>query len=284
MRQIFFILLAVLMSVSASAQVGINTETPAESAALDVTSTDKGFLPPRMTTAQRDAISNAVEGLVIYNSDKDCIELFVGYWRNMCAFAGSNDVMNPATGLVWMDRNLGATQVATSSTDANSYGNLYQWGRGTEGHEIRISETTSTNATTHVPNAGNPWDALFITEGSPPFDWLTPQDTTLWHGANGTNNPCPSGYRLPTDAEWNAELLSWKNDNSAGAFDSPLKLPMAGYRFYSDGSLINVGDYGFYWSSTVSSTVSLGLGFNGTSAGMEIVERAYGGSVRCLKD
>jgi hypothetical protein len=38
------------------------------------------------------------------------------------------DVTNPATGKIWMDRNLGATQVATSSTDANSFGDLYQWG------------------------------------------------------------------------------------------------------------------------------------------------------------
>jgi len=36
------------------------------------------------------------------------------------------------TGRVWMDRNLGASQVATSSTDPLSLGDLYQWGRGTD--------------------------------------------------------------------------------------------------------------------------------------------------------
>ena len=49
-----------------------------------------------------------------------------------------------ANGRVWMDRNLGASQVATSSTDTNSYGDLYQWGRGADGHQLRISNTTST--------------------------------------------------------------------------------------------------------------------------------------------
>jgi hypothetical protein len=44
------------------------------------------------------------------------------------------DVTNPTTGKIWMDRNLGASQVATSSTHANSYGDLYQWGRRADGH------------------------------------------------------------------------------------------------------------------------------------------------------
>ena len=57
-----------LVTVSAQAQVGIGT-TPAASAQLDVSSTTKGFLPPRMTGAQRDAIANPANGLVIYCID-----------------------------------------------------------------------------------------------------------------------------------------------------------------------------------------------------------------------
>ena len=45
------------------------------------------------------------------------------------------NVTNPTTGRVWMDRNLGATQVATSSTDEAGYGDLYQWGRRKDGHQ-----------------------------------------------------------------------------------------------------------------------------------------------------
>ena len=47
--------------------VGINTTTPA--AALDVTSTTSGFLPPRMTTTQMNAISSPVDGLMVYVTD-----------------------------------------------------------------------------------------------------------------------------------------------------------------------------------------------------------------------
>lgn len=196
---------------------------------------------------------------------------------------GPNDVLNPITGKVWMDRNLGASQVATSSTDTAAYGDLYQWGRAADGHEIRNSSTTNTNATTAIPNGGNSWDGLFIAEDSSPFDWLTPQDSTLWQGVNGTNNPCPSGYRLPTEAEWDAERLSWSSNDAAGAFASPLKLPLAGHRNRSNGSLFNVGTSAYYWSSTVFST-NARLQFFGSSAFMFTLNRAYGFSVRCIKD
>jgi uncharacterized protein (TIGR02145 family) len=193
------------------------------------------------------------------------------------------DVTSP-TGEIWMDRNLGASQAATSSNDAAAYGDLYQWGRAADGHESRTSSTTSTNATTAVPNGGNSWDGRFITEGSPPNDWLTSQDNNLWQGISGTNNPCPSGYRLPTEAEWDAERESWGSNNSAGAFASPLKLPVAGGRDYSFGWLYDVGSYGDYWSSTVSGAFARYLYFGSSGAYLFSGGRADGFSVRCLKD
>jgi hypothetical protein len=51
------------------AQVGIGTNTPAPSAQLDVTSTERGFLPPRMTTAQRDLIASPATGLLVFQTD-----------------------------------------------------------------------------------------------------------------------------------------------------------------------------------------------------------------------
>src|SRR5574344_1840945 len=160
-----------------------------------------------------------------------------------------SNVTNPTTGEIWMDRNLGASQVATSSTDAAAYGDLYQWGRAADGHESRTSGTTSILATSDTPGHGN-----FITNGSSPYDWRNPQNDNLWQGVSGTNNPCPSGYRLPTEAEWEAERTSWSSSNAAGAFASPLKLPVAGSRLYSSGTLGDVGSYGYYWSSSVDGT------------------------------
>lgn len=61
-----------------SGSVGIGTSTPAASAALDVTSSAKGFLPPRLTAAQRDAIASPAAGLLIYNTTDNTYNFFTG--------------------------------------------------------------------------------------------------------------------------------------------------------------------------------------------------------------
>ena len=189
------------------------------------------------------------------------------------------DVTNPTTGKTWMDRNLGASQVATSSVDTNSYGDLYQWGRRSDGHQCRTSPTTTTLSSVDQPAHGD-----FILTSNTPHDWRSPQNDNLWQGVNGVNNPCPSGYRLPTETEFNAELLSWSANSSAGAFASALKLPVAGYRDYSNGSLNVVGSYGDYWNSTVDGAYARYLYFLSGDASMNYTFRALGFSVRCLKD
>lgn len=280
------------MRISYNGNVGIGTSTPDESAVLEVASNSQGFLPPRMTEAHREAITNPAAGLIVYCtncSDYGEAQIYNGtMWTNMIggavAIAGIQNITNPITGKIWMDRNLGATQVAISSDDAASYGDMYQWGRGTDGHQIRSSGTTTTNGNSAVPNGGNPWDGLFITQANSPNDWLTPQDNTLWQGVNGTNNPCPSGYRLPTVSEWLAEIQSWTSPDAAGALSSPLKLPMAGYRNSQDGLMNDDGTSAYYWSSSVNGFGAQVLFFQNSSFTMTSFTRAFGLPVRCIKN
>tara|TARA_R110002124_G_scaffold131910_2_gene294420 strand:- start:54785 stop:55534 length:750 start_codon:yes stop_codon:yes gene_type:complete len=65
------LLTSALFIQNSFAQVGIGTPNPDASSVLDVTSTTKGVLMARMTTAQRDAIVMPANGLVIYNTDSD---------------------------------------------------------------------------------------------------------------------------------------------------------------------------------------------------------------------
>ncbi|MBL8028774.1 MAG: hypothetical protein JNL74_20280, partial [Fibrobacteres bacterium] len=69
---------SLLMIIKAGGSVGIGTTSPDASALLQVDSTTKGFLPPRMTTGQRDAISNPIEGLVIYNTSTHKLQFHNG--------------------------------------------------------------------------------------------------------------------------------------------------------------------------------------------------------------
>lgn len=189
-----------------------------------------------------------------------------------------------------MDRNLGATQAATRSTDSESYGDLYPLGRGSDGHQLRNSSTTTTLSSTDVPGHED-----FFLNTNFPDDWRSPKNDppaglvdSSYYMSNFVYNPCPNGYRLPTKVEWEAEVSSWISKNPSGAFASPLKLPMAGYRNKDDGSFNDVGTGGFYWSSTVTSMVSggwaNGLLFWYDSALSNDFKRANGLSLRCIKN
>jgi hypothetical protein len=76
------------------AQVGIGTNTPAASAQLDVSSTERGFLPPRMTSAQRDLIATPATGLLIFQTDNTPGYYFYNgsAWVSLSGAASSNGV------------------------------------------------------------------------------------------------------------------------------------------------------------------------------------------------
>jgi hypothetical protein len=193
------------------------------------------------------------------------------------------DVINPITGKTWMDRNLGASQVATSSTDALAYGDLYQWGRRADGHQCRNSTTITTLSSSNQPPNGN-----FILSPNTPIDWITPQNDNLWQGVSGINNPCPSGYRLPTVSELLDERNSWatNTDNPTAAFNSPLKLTMAGSRNYDGIIYVSAVRYS---SSNISTTTfgrvrSLQIADVGAIGIINTTTRAQGNSVRCIKN
>jgi len=71
------------------AQVGVGTNSPATSAQLDITSTTKGFLPPRMTNAQRAKIQNPAAGLLIYCTNCGTVDS-VGEWQGFNGKAWTN--------------------------------------------------------------------------------------------------------------------------------------------------------------------------------------------------
>ncbi|MFB3390063.1 hypothetical protein [Flavobacterium sp. LAR06] len=74
-----------LLYYASYSQVGIGTTSPHASAILDITSINKGLLPPRMTTAQRNAIVWPTAGLLVYNTTTNCDEFYAGAgWISMC--------------------------------------------------------------------------------------------------------------------------------------------------------------------------------------------------------
>ncbi len=209
----------------------------------------------------------------------------------------------PVTGedsKVWLNNNLGANyaninhssfnpiQQATSTSDYNAYGSLYQWGRLSDGHELitwsgmsfgtPVSDTTSTLSSTDTPP-----NTKFIVAPYHPQDWRTPENPNLWQGISGINNPCPKGFRLPTEAEW----LSYRNaagiSNSTIAAAKELKLSIPGRRRYNNGLVEFTNGWGYYWASTAAGSGTR-IFYIGYDSGTRQYYRAYGLSVRCIKD
>ena len=307
MKKLLLFAALIAVSFTSFAQVGIGTTNPDGSAVLDISSTTQGFLPPRMTNAQLSAIASPVAGLMVYctncNANGEMLIYNRTSWVNMVgdvvAYVTFNfngltyQEVTSGTGKTWMDRNLGATQVATSSTDDASYGDIYQWGKA---QAFTSAYNTANNIAGPVDDTAAAGTSFITNLG----DWLstvTTDQTTnnaRWNGSTkGAHDPCPSGYRVPTETELTAERNNggtgfWGTgsvqSNAAGAFASVLKLPVAGYRDRSTGALTNVGSNGKYWSSTVSGANARRLSFNSSNANMNASNRANGFSVRCIKE
>ncbi len=300
LSRFFFLVISLLFVVNFTiAQVGIGTENPHPSAALDLTSTTQGFLPPRVTQEEIYFFirSSPAEGLLVYCTD--CVPKGVYTFSNSSfkyIFSGkpTETIAQPVvseSGLIWMDRNLGATRIAESPNDQRSWGYMYQWGRGNDGHEIAYwifteevlfeNGTTNVKATSYTPNHGN-----FITSESNDGTWtdFTPGgdgigEDDLWK--NGINNPCPTEYRVPTYTELEYETRFFSEFTLSGAFNSPLKFTQTKSRNYISGE---VSFSSRYWTSTVSASRARSL--NMSTSGLSFVDtrRARGASVRCISD
>lgn len=90
-----FLMLLLLASGRISAQVGIGTTTPSSSAILQLESTDKTFVPPRMTNAQMTAIASPLNGSMVYNTTYNAMFVRTSNgWKNFFETSNASVVLN----------------------------------------------------------------------------------------------------------------------------------------------------------------------------------------------
>lgn len=190
----------------------------------------------------------------------------------------------------WLDRNLGATRVATSYNDDAAAGYKYQWGRGSDGHELAVDDVGTSGTTAELSTTDAPGHGLFITGAN---DWRSPTNNNLWQGVNGVNNPCPTGFRLPTSPEVRTMIQQEGLTNSFNAYTSPLRWTTAGIRL-TNGSMYYAGGGGYHggtWTSTptsqydTSSSIAAAMYFYNYAMFYDrALPRGYGFPVRCIRD
>ncbi len=200
--------------------------------------------------------------------------------------------VSPITGKTWMAKNLGAEQICTSPTDTKCYGDLYQWGRSAAGHQKRDSSVS----TAHIDENATSDNENFISGMNNDGDWAISDDDGVlraeyWRRTDGTGI-CPTGFRVPTYAEFVAEMSQGLANatNAQEMFDVGLKLPMAGYRNSIDKlDIRDANIVGNYW--TTSRTIDRKASIIFFDGGADEDEQhtwqdsafAMGLSVRCIK-
>lgn len=143
-KEIIFILVVLLFALNVKAQTGIGTTAPNASAKLEIASTDKGLLIPRMTKAQREAItlSAAANGLMVYQTDD-----LAGFYVNTSA----------TTTISWTRVNTNWTR--TGNDIAYTAGNISTTGAMTGGTASTLSgfaaNVTSVSANYSITSADN---------------------------------------------------------------------------------------------------------------------------------
>ncbi len=281
----FLIAIFMIAACNLTAQVAINTDGSSAdgSAMLDVKSTSSGFLPPRMTAAQRDAIASPGEGLIVWCTDcgnNGEMQVYNGtVWRN--ARHCGDDIIDNRDGNTykivqigaqcWMAENLNYDQSAygndwcydDNSTNCNTYGRLYDW------------------------------DAVM--QGAPSSN----------SNPSGVQGVCPDGWHIPSDAEWTTltaflggisvagdkmkeeGTAHWISPNTGATNSSGFTALPGGVRYNYPG-WYGLTIYAAWWSSTESPPgddawfLSMNSDYEGVFE--TSYPKGYGFSVRCLRD
>ena len=194
-------------------------------------------------------------------------------------------------GRIWIDRDLGAGGICTASNDTNCNGWLFQWGRSTDGHQLRTSSSVDLNPAT-FSDASDTFEEA--SKGF--FDWLVgismdeftygDINTRKTNWTSTTNNTvCRTGWYVPSQAEFLKLAIDGNITDATSAFNSKLKFGTTGARTSLGGGFYAEGTTGYLWTSDSNETTAVAFtyGVAKSNAPWTYSGRASGYGVRCIK-
>jgi len=288
-----------LTGIQSIAQTGVAINTTGadadNSAILDVSSTEKGFLPPRLTEEQRNNILNPAVGLIL--------------WCSNCGTSGELQVFN---GTSWINLAGGAPapfacgNQLVDARDGKSYSTVLIGTQCWMAQNLNVGTkitgaTTQTNNSTIEKYCYDDNDANCTVYGGL-YQWDEIMQYVTTEGAQGI---CPTGWHVPTDGEWSAlttflggasvaggkmketGTTHWKSPNDWATNSSGFTGLPGGLRNNFNGSFEKQSEFGYRWSSSqYDSTMAKGQHLYYTTPEVYINTgfKTSGFSVRCLKD
>lgn len=295
MKKLTYIIVFLFSAIAVNAQsVGFGTTHPNTTAKVDITSTTQGFLPPRMTYAQRNAIVSPAQGLMVYCTDcgtNGQPQYYNGAaWRSMDGGTPTNPVLSTVTicSQIWQTKNLSVSKYKNGDT---------------------------------IPHVTDSVTWLGLTTGA--WCWYKNDSATYaatygklynWYAANDPRGLAPTGYHVPTDLEWNVLVkcidaaadtsvttqsttaggalketgtLNWATPNAGATNSSGFTGLPGGLRSSTNSAFLNIGTYGYFWTATAFDATSAQyhrLNSIDANAYRNNRPKTAGLSVRCIKD
>lgn len=316
-KQLFFISLFLVFVINIYSQVGINTDNtdPDNSAMLDVKSTDKGFLPPRVAGVAN--ITNPVEGLMVYDTWLKCMRYFDGTKWSACM---GKSVECPDT-VIDIDNNtypvvkIGNQCWMAKNLEVKNYPNgdpipvlttIAQWNALASNNTDDACGSYENNATYEAL-----YGLLYSYAAAIADDWARDNEPN--------QGICPDGWHIPSDDEYKTlemELgMTLADVNAFGAFlirptnqgsklaggtwpastlandsefgTSGFNLLPGGAAWEAAGGFVGVGGTAYLHTSTAASGTSSftrSIKYDNTGIRRDPDAKKNGGSVRCVKN
>ena len=306
--KLLLVAITIIASYSLSAQMAVTTDGSSAdaSAMFEIKSTEKGMLIPRMTRTEIAEISNPANGLMVFNTTDDKFYAYIlvdNEWKEISYGTGTITLWTCGDAII-------------DSRDSKSYTTVQI------GTQCWMAENI--NIGTRIDGSGNQTDNATIekycydnsTANCDTYGGLYQWDEMMqYETTEGTQGICPTGWHLPTDAEWctlenyvDAGAVScsatglrgtdvggnlketgtthWATPNTGATNSSGFTVLPGGWRNYSSGSFALLTTNTYFWSSSE----------NGSDAWSRILKnfhaqvdrspnnQAYGFSVRCVRD
>ena len=318
MKKILLSAAFIAVSFTSIAQVGIGTTTP--EAALDIKNNadeataytlGNGVLVPRFDVLP--AVAGADEGELVYVNGLG-LYYYTGtgtVWTAVGDSFGYGQCrvkVSPTAYKTFLCHNLGAdTSTDPHTPQIGNQGAYIQWGKKgptpAANEDVRVTWLTAENdgslGFASAPTVGSATPGTWASAETNNDAWNVDENNPI----KTANDPCPTGYRVPTRIEWQAVNTNNANSLTGAAWSAGptefgnalhygpdangklLTLPAAGSRSRTNGALNERGNTGDYWSSTERGDNAYSLYFGSSSvAPAEFSNRTNGLSVRCIAE